>query len=517
MPQIADPFDLTLLWPIRLRASGGGKGKTAREVARAALAKSGPWILVADLVRRGESRDEDGFSYAELAYFHPFVREFLYGKNAACAGERHVFDLHELPATSADSLEISEPGSESTFAIRRILLYVFDGGIAILTLQLRATASVEWKTALNVISYLRTACFQDYWHGSSADGGPGIVWRGGGGIELVSIRPLQAGPPKPPNDRIEEMREAIKSGKPAIHAHWRLLLKPLTDQGIEINPLGDHRMGVMAFLGMEDVSSLSEDQWFALVQADGGNFPRYAPAFRDKELAASVYDRWWYPNAPDPNALKHRYLAGPLVYCCVLKPALAYIERIRTTWRRQHYQMFLLAHYQRAALLVLQHRIATAAARERKRGPYDAELLTEIVDIQHEMALFSSGQWFREISPQIQGQELYALLARQLGLEALYDGVMGDKALLGNWAAAREARQREVWRDAINKFAIPAGLVATIFSGTVFVKPLQELVGRCPAISSPWVVDAVTTLIVAGCVGLLWSVVLRVQGRHRKD
>jgi hypothetical protein len=515
MPQIADPFDLTLLWPIRLRVSGGGKGKTAREEARAAFAKSGSWIAVNDLVRRGESRDEDGFSYAELAYFHPFVREFLYGKGAVGEGGRHVFDVHELPATSASSLEITEPGSESTFAIRRILLYVFDGDIGILTLQLQATRPVELETALNVISYLRTAYFQDYRPVvNKADSGPGIVWKGGGGIELVRIRPLQAAPPEPPNDRLEEMREAIGSGKPAIYAHWHPLLKPLTDWGIEIDPLGDHRMGVMVFLGMEDLSSLSEDQWFALAQADGGNFPRYAPAFRSKELAASVYDRWWDPSAHDPDALKHRYLAGPMTYCCVLKTPHEHIERIRTTWRRQHYQMFLLAHYQRAALLVLQHRVSSAAAR--LQGKRQRDLLREIQEIQGEMAVFSSRQWFTEISPQIQGRELYSLIARQLELEALYDGVIHDKALLGNWAEARQGQRREEWRDRINRFVIPFALAAAVLNGHVFVELLKNWVGLCPVLS-PFSVDAITWLIVLLAILVPWWLLLYFGSRRGGD
>jgi hypothetical protein len=470
---------------MRLRASGNGKGKTVRERARRAL-ESGPWIKVEDLVRRGSSRDEDGYSYAELAYFHPFVQEFLYGKAAAGQGGRHIFDLYELPSTAARLVEIKQPGSEAALTIQRALLHIFDGDIALLTLQLSATAPVKWETALNIVSHLRTVYFQDYRPAVNETGsGPGIVWKGGGGIENVRVLPLQASPPDIPLDRAGEMHGAIESGKPLIHAHWRALLGPLTRGGIETSALGDHRMAAMVFLGIEDMSSVSDDQWFALAQADDASFPRYAEAFQRKELAACVYDRWWDTSATDPNALKHRYLAGPLTYCSVLRAPRenrpAYIDGLRTRWRRQHYQTFLLAHYQRAALLAFQLRIAGAT------GPAPAGSKTyrssdEIVGIQGDMALFSSGQWFTEVSPQVQGQELYSLLAKQLRLEDLYDGVIHDEALLGNWTSALEERRREKWRDTVSRFAIPIGLLASFFSGNVLVKPLRDWLKA----SFPW-------------------------------
>jgi hypothetical protein len=423
----------------------------------------------------------------------------------------HVFDLYELPASAAKLIEITEKGSESNFDIQQILLYIFDD-IALVTIQLCATSPLKWETALNVISYLRNVYFQHYEpRTNDAPSGPATVWKGGGGIERVRILPLQAPQPDPPVDRGDEMRCAIESPpkfgqlQPKIHRHWRDLLAPLTNGEIQIRLLGDHRMAVMVFLGMEDVTSISDDAWFALTQADGANFPRYAPAFRGRELALTAYDRWWDPSSANPDALKHRYLAGPMTYCCVLQVPPehrpVYIDRIRVSWRRQHYQIFLLAYYQRAALLVLQDRIANAAARI--GGRESKALADDIEGIERDMARFSSGRWFTEISPQIQGQELYELVATQLHLGAHYDGVIHDKALLGNWMAAREERRREKMRDGINWFLIPIGLTAAILNGQVFVRLLKDWIALCPVLT-PVGVDAVTFFIVLAFVYLVW-------------
>jgi hypothetical protein len=134
--------------------------------------------------------------------------------------------------------------------------------------------------------------------------------------------------------------------------------------------------------------------------------------------------------------------------------------------------MFLLAHYQRAALLDLQERIARAADKE---GWGDAALLSEIASIQRRMAVFSSSCSFLEISPQVQGQELYCLLRKRLALDSLYKGVIDDKALLGNWVMAREAQRSAKRWETINLVVIPLALAFTFLGANVFILPLQDL------------------------------------------
>jgi hypothetical protein len=133
--------------------------------------------------------------------------------------------------------------------------------------------------------------------------------------------------------------------------------------------------------------------------------------------------------------------------------------------------MFLLAHYQRAALLDLQDRIARAAD---KAEWDDDALLSEIASIQRRMAVFSSSCSFPEISPQVQGQELYCLLRKRLALDSLYEGVIDDKALLGNSVMAREEQRSALRWDAINRWVIPLGLAFTFLGANVFIVPLQE-------------------------------------------
>src|SRR4051794_27342038 len=87
------PFDLALVWPLRLDSSS--MATKVRQAVASALTGAG-WIRIENLVRRAGRPEEDGFAYAEMASFHPFVQSFLYGKRNVSTHARptaHHFDL----------------------------------------------------------------------------------------------------------------------------------------------------------------------------------------------------------------------------------------------------------------------------------------------------------------------------------------------------------------------------------------------------------------------------------------
>jgi len=459
------PLNLILVWPVRLQTAD--TTQSLRDRARTTLIKSG-WSIVTDLVRRNAAPIDDGAAYAEFAYFHPYVQRFLYGDRESPIPQ--PFELLEFSRKNASTLNIQHSTWAEALTIEQTCVYLIESDIAILSIRLSSTASVDGERVLDIISFLRTVYFPFYdTHGA--------VWSGGNALNRVRIEPLQATAPEDPADRSSELKDALHQLRPILFAHWVELIRPLNDAGIEVRLLGDHRMATMAFLGVEYPVQISDDEWFALAQADDARFTKYAPAFRDRELAAATYDRWWNKRAK-LGELKHRYLAGPMTYCCVLEwPAEnrpRYCERILKTWTRQHFQIFFLAHFQRAKLLLLQDRIAKVTARIALESERD--WLREVEALQREMAIFSSCYWFTEVSPQVQGQELYLLLKQQMGLDALYEGVIHDKALLGNWIEAREGRRREHWRDRINDVFLPLGLLLAFLGSNVIVDPVQRFI-----------------------------------------
>ncbi len=185
-----NPFDVTFVWPLRLRDCGDGKA--GRKGVKCALIENG-WGQIKDLVKRNGRPDEDGYAYAEMVCFHPFVQNFLYGKKDSQPGDRvdtTHFDLYSLPRLTEKKLKIEQANWEEEFVIRETLFHSFDGEIALLTLRLEATGPVTWESARNTISLMRTAYFQHYFSVQEEVGphdAKATVWRGGGGIEGVHI------------------------------------------------------------------------------------------------------------------------------------------------------------------------------------------------------------------------------------------------------------------------------------------------------------------------------------------
>jgi hypothetical protein len=94
------------------------------------------------------------------------------------------------------------------------------------------------------------------------------------------------------------LTEVLERKKPVLLDHWRKMLEPLREKGIEVNPIGDYRMAVTAFIGTPEPEKLTVDEWYALAEADAAGYMHYAPTFRELRLKGSTSDRWW---SNDPN------------------------------------------------------------------------------------------------------------------------------------------------------------------------------------------------------------------------
>jgi hypothetical protein len=476
------PFDLILVWPLRLDSvPANGIGLH--------LERAG-WTTVQDTLRRDGGPEHDGFAFAEMVTFHPFVRRLLFGK----AGER-AFQLYRYKTGPDAKLEVGDNHPVDRLQVRDIRIYdVSKEGLFVVVTELTATSQTTWDRALNAVSYLRTLHFQHYYY--SADGG---AWIGGGAprqVRLASFGTCEASEP----DRASEMRQSLDAGRPALLLHWQELLKPVLDSGAKIHDLGDYRMGVMALLGTGEPQNLSEDDWFRLVEADGAGFMPYAPSFRSDRLSRAVYDRWW--NSTETH--HHRYLVGPMTFATVMQCRSGSVPRwlldFRERWRRQYFDLFLLAHLQKALLLILQDRVAQAASGLRHE---------ETSRIEKDMAQFASKYWFTELSPQIQQQELFCQVRRQLGLESLYRGVIEDKRLLADWASRDNERT-------FNRLYVPAGVLLALASITSV--PLAKVLGllgwRIHPATSSWPPEFTELIALVGSLALFFLALRYIYRRY---
>lgn len=471
--------------------------KDAQSATGGKSAASG-WKPVDDRIRRGRV-DEDGYAYAEFAYFHPYVQELIYGEE----NTSHPFDLYQYQQNPAARLilRVKDKNLDALFQVRSIFLHVMEMGVAILSIDLIAQERVSWAAAMDAISYLRISAFPHF----KQDEG---IWVGGGALERIWFENLPEDPLITKVDPAKELQIAIEQKQSPILHHWRALLRTALPEGVEVRTLGDHRMATMAFLCLPDPENLSDDDWFALSEADGSDFIPYAEAFRERELSKAVYDRWWDKKVPEHN---QRWLAGARTFIQVKGipdgDPPPYIKRMQETFRRQWYQIFLLAHLQRSVLLSFQGRVAAAASDLQLLSQESASkdrTLDKIEQMQRDLAVFSSRFWFHEVTAQVQGAELYALLKDRLQLDRLYHEVMDDKALLVDVITTLIERRREAELGALNRigsFFIPLSLVFS-FLGINYVLPqfsnyMGSVSTRFTASPQLWTEVIVTVVLVS--------------------
>ena len=527
MSRIVPIFDLILFWPLEI-GEKDAKGRVQRDAIKERLTATSRWSELVDPLRRDCKPEEDGFAYAEWCEFHPFVRRFLYGNPPGGDGDlARPFDLYRNTWATGKILRIEEEDCGISFEIRDLRLYVADNGLAFIILDLTSIAATTWRFALNALSKFRTSYPQFY--GAIEKEGRLEGWFPGGAYQKVRIEPDEAKTElkdlhPSAEGRGEELRAALKARRPPILGHWKRLLGPLLEEGVRPHTLSDHRMSAMVWMGVEEAHTLAEADWMALAEADEYGFAPYSDAFVAETMREAAYDRWWDRELAKEQKKDHRYVVGEKVLASVKGlpsgSVPGYVERIRGSWRRQYAQAYFLAQFQRAALLILQDRVAEATPELERNGAEvvcrdERKLLEKIEELQAAMAVFSSRYWFPEVSNQVQPQELYSRVKKKLRLEELYRGVVDDKALLGAWVTAREERRRDKFWNRVNWFFIPMSLVLSFLGANLILDPAKVFVQTTQSgefllwlermfTHDMWV-DLATALILIAILGVCWG------------
>ena len=159
---------------------------------------------------------------------------------------------------------------------------------------------------------------------------------------------------------------------PRIAAHWEFMLEPLVpdhserEGALRYRQIEYYRMPMMAYLAVDEPRALTRSDFIRLGLVTGAgddNLP-----FGEQHLAdfeqRHCYDRFWSDSGAAPRT---RYL------CCghalvVVGDARAEFYRCRergvlAQFRHQHFMLFLIAHVQKAALLMFSDRLVDALKR----------------------------------------------------------------------------------------------------------------------------------------------------------
>lgn len=468
-----------LLWPLRLVPAEGSR-KAPWEVLRD-MGDSSPWQEVLDEY----TGDREGFHerhYQEFTAFLPYVQRFLYGEGRARrhAGDSRtgspmrVFRRHDISRVRM----AARPGDAplTLDIVHADLYFFFDVDLVLLNLEVSAS-----DLPLGQAQELLYRFGRAYPSGWDEDGlalhcMATVEWLAADGQVLARSDAQQ---------RELFMAHVCDHRAPRIASHWAFMLEPLvsdhsSDAGLlRYRQIEYYRMPLMAYLALDDPKALTRADFARLALVTGAGegaaaLPYADPYLQDFEQRF-CYDRFWVDRGPAPNT---RYLcsghslvvvgdAGSQFYACADRGVLS-------QFRHQHFLLFLIAHFQKAALLMFSDRLVEALRSLEIGNPDSVRRFKRIIRGSFETFLrFTHRYWFHEISDQAHVKALWHLCARHLDLDPLYTEVKERIAYMNTYLDADSLRRQA---NTIVRLTVVTiiGLIGTVTTGFLGMNLIAE-------------------------------------------
>jgi len=430
-----------------------------------------PWRELDD--EFGDPTEFQERHYNEFVTFLPPVQRFLYGQGIGRAVRRSYGEspIRVMRRTDIASVRLTLDKGAAPIELKIIhvdLYFFFDIDIAILALEVAAD-NIELGVAQEALFRFGRA-YPAYWEPDCRGGHcPWLVeWLSPKG-EILARSDYEK--------REKYLSFVCQHRAPAVAAHWEYLLSPLvlhhSDRRglVRYRQLEYYRMPYMAFFAVEDPSVLTRPD---LIRMGIGNEAGASSELPYSESYLGEFEeRFCYDRYCDTRLGKQ--FTGTRFMCT--GHTLVVIGEAKDhffmnadggflgRFRHQHFLLFLVAHFQRAALHMFSDRLVAAVS---KLDIADAEANRVFRrDIRHALEnflRFEHRYWFYEISNQAQARELYAMTREHLGLDALYRDIREELHDMGNFLdveAMRRQNETVVRLTVVTTF----GLIGTVCTG----------------------------------------------------
>jgi hypothetical protein len=364
--------------------------------------------------------------YNEYAYFHDFVRDAIFNFNDKENIQGSTSFYFEKPVAEEGAfyrIDVSIDGNEHSYELKltNLSLRIFDTGVGILSVEVENHRYPEFKAVLRINEYGRRVYPQflgregpeDSWTAKTKEAFLPerlVVSPGSGEVfeERFDYREI------PRKVMISDvvmkllgdatfMDDSEKTQKYLIRGDATFTDDSGNPQKYLIRPIIDDRMFVVCWYGNNDFSSRcvhkcyrDNDDWYRFVFLDGKEKTIANMEMQRALIEKATYDRW----------SGHGTLYGVTRYSFV---ALTNRNDFATNVLRKHvqtiyYQMFTLLLAQRASILRFSDEIAALSDIEERK---ESELSKKASKLYKNYIRFVNKLYFREVSPEDQGIELY--------------------------------------------------------------------------------------------------------------
>jgi hypothetical protein len=501
--KLVQHFRQILLWPLQIMPI-----REAMQVQKhwelLERERPNPWVAVLD-----ELNDPTRFGerhYSEFVTFLPFVQRFLYGEGSQTNGGPlgapllRVFRRSDVTGVRVTA----NPGDAPlTLKVDHVDLYFFfDIDVVLLTLELSAD-QIPLAQAEDLMYRLGRA-YPAGWDES----GQGVhcmhltEWLGSDG-QVLARSDFEA--------RDEYLRFVQAHRAPRIGAHWAFLLKPLVlDQAdapgqIRYRQLEYHRLPLMAYLAMNDPKSLSRADFVRLglvTAASQDETLPYAESYVDGFERAYCFDRHWdTPNGTFTRVMCSGHalvVVGSAQAKSFTDPASGMLSRFRNPF----FLLFLIAHFQKASLLMFSDRLVDALNRMEVHNADAVKRFKRTIRQNFEIFLrFTHRYWFHDVSDEVQTKALFRMTSDHLGTHALFTEVKQEIVDMSQYLDSDSLRRQA---NTVVRLTVvtTVGLIGTLTTGWLGINLIAA------AESSFWVKCLYVVFTVVPMVWLtLYSVV----------
>ncbi|CAD5373299.1 conserved hypothetical protein [Rubrivivax sp. A210] len=478
--QMVRHFRQVLLWPLRvLPQTGAAAGRPPWQALRE-LGEASPWHEQVDDYF-GPQQTFHERHYHEFVTFLPYVQRFLYGEGRAGrdtddadgGAPMRLFRRRDVAALRAVTSAGQAP---ITLRVQHIDLYFFfDVDVVLLNVEVEAD-----DLTLAQAQELMYRFGRGYPPGWDANGEPmhclsGAEWLGADGRVLAASDAQQ---------REAFLAHVADHRAPRLSAHWAWLLEPLVadhsgrEGALRLRQIEYYRMPTMAYLALDEPRALTRGDFVRLGLVTGAGsdavLPYSEPYLADFE-ARHCYDRHWSPHGLAPDT---RYLCcghAMVVLGRADTPFFRCAERgVLAQFRHEHFLIFLIAHFQKAALMMFSDRLVEALKRLHVRDADSVRRFKRAIRASFEGFLrFTHRYWFHEVAEQAQARALFRLTVGQLETDTLYADV---KQRIADMSAYLDADSLRRQANTVVRLTVVTifGLIGTVTTGFLGMNLLAE-------------------------------------------
>ena len=494
-------FRQVLLWPLRLvQTPAIGRAQRHPWQVLKDMGAASPWREVVDEYTGAASQFHERH-YSEFVTFLPYVQRFLYGegRDAGRPGQpttdspMQVFRRHDI---RQGRMTLRRGEAPIVLDIVHIDLYFFlDVDLVLLNVEVSAD-----HLALAQAQELLYRFGRGYPAGWQADGQAlhclaDLQWLDAQGHVLAQSDAQQ---------RDVFLAHVARHRAPRIAAHWAYLLQPLVGDysgqvgELRYRQIEYYRMPLMAYLALDNPRLLTRSDFIrlGLVAGAGASGPAsvnhlpYAEQHLSDFESRYCYDRFWTDGGAAPNT---RYLCtghSLVVVGDADSEFFACRDRgVLSQFRHQHFLLFLIAHFQKASLLMFSDKLVEALKQLRVDDIGSVRRFKRSIRASFAGFLrFTHRYWFHEVAEQAQARALFNMSAGHLGLDPLYAEVKERIADMNSYLEADSLRRQA---NTVVRLTVVTifGLIGTVSTGFLGMNLLAEA-------EAPWT----TKLLIFGTV-----------------